>query len=82
MTGNQDDEFDSWLKLHPGVRDVLLDEAEKTFDPALHDSVAAHFETLARAKFRETEEDAQKFRATYEAGQMVDICTGRIFTEV
>lgn len=74
MTGT--DEAESWLKLHPGIRDELLEEAEKSFDPSVHDSVMARFESLARKKFRELEEQRRKFNEAVEAGEWVDPVTG------
>jgi hypothetical protein len=80
MTGNLQvpDEAESWLKLHPGIRDELLEEAEKSFDPSVHDSVLSCFEFLARRKFREQEEQRREFKEAYEAGEWVDPVTGKI----
>ena len=78
MTGNVQgtDEVEGWLTLHPGTRDELLEEAEKTFDPTVHDSVLSHYETLVRRKFREQEEQRRKFNEAVEAGEWVDPVTG------
>lgn len=78
MTGNVQgtDEVEGWLKLHPKERDDLLEAAEKTFDPTVHDSVLSHYETLARQKFREQEEQRREFNEALEAGEWVDPVTG------
>ncbi len=34
-----------------GMKDGLLEEAERTFDPTVHDSVLSHYESLARRKY-------------------------------
>lgn len=79
-TGNVQgtDEVETWLKLHPGIKDGLLEEAEKGFNPLVHDSVMSHFESLARQKFRELEETRREFNEALEAGKTVDAVTGKI----
>jgi len=77
-TGNVQgtDEVETWLKLHPGIKDGLLEEAERGFNPLVHDSILEHFESLARQKFREQEEQRRKFNEAVEAGEWVDPVTG------
>jgi hypothetical protein len=79
-TGNVQgtDEVETWLKLHPGIKDGLLEEAEKGFNPLVHDSILEHFESLARQKFRELEETRREFNEALEAGKTVDAVTGEI----
>jgi hypothetical protein len=79
-TGNVQgtDEVETWLKLHPGIKDGLLEEAEKGFNPLVHDSILEHFESLARQKFRELEEKRREFNEALEAGKTVDAITGKI----
>jgi RecA/RadA recombinase len=83
MTGNVQgtDEVEKWLKLHPGIKDGLLEEAEKTFDPTVHDSVLSHYESLARQKFREQEEQRLEFNEAVEAGEWVELVTGKILPD-
>ena len=78
VTGNVQgtDEVETWLKLHPGIKDGLLEEAEKGFNPLVHDSILEHFESLARQKFREQEEKRREFNDALEAGEWVDLVTG------
>lgn len=80
MTGNAqgNDEVETWLKLHPKERDDLLEAAEKGFNPLVHDSVLSHFESLARQKFRELEEQRLEFNEALSAGKTVDAITGEI----
>lgn len=79
-TGNVQgtDEVETWLKLHPGIKDGLLEEAEKGFNPLVHDSILEYFESLARQKFREQEETRREFNEALEAGKTVDAITGEI----
>ncbi len=70
--------YERWLALHPKEKDILLEEAEKGFDPLVHDSVMSHFESLARQKFRELEETRREFNEALEAGKTVDAITGEI----
>jgi len=75
VTGT-DEPYERWLKLHPKEKDILLEEAEKGFNPSLHDSVMSHFESLARQKIREHEEKRREFNEALEAGEWVDPVTG------
>jgi hypothetical protein len=70
--------YERWLALHPKEKDILLEEAEKGFNPLVHDSVMSHFESLARQKFREQEEKRREFNEALEAGKTVDAITGKI----
>lgn len=47
------EEVEAWLKHDPGLESRLLEEAEKTFDPAVHDSIMGHYVALAKRRFRE-----------------------------
>ena len=75
VTGT-DEPYERWLALHPNEKDILLEEAEKTFDPTVHDSILEHYESLARQKFRELEEKRREFNEALEAGEWVDLVTG------
>ncbi|NCC58204.1 MAG: hypothetical protein EOM17_11320 [Synergistales bacterium] len=71
-----DEPYERWLALHPKEKDILLEEAEKGFNPLVHDSILEHFESLARQKFREQEETRREFNEALEAGEWVDLVTG------
>lgn len=71
-----DEPYERWLALHPKEKDILLEEAEKGFNPLVHDSVMSHYESLARQKFRELEEKRREFNEAVEAGEWVDPVTG------
>ncbi|MPM11904.1 hypothetical protein SDC9_58255 [bioreactor metagenome] len=47
------EEVEAWLKHDPGLESRLLEEAEKTFDPAVHGSIMGHYEALVKRRFRE-----------------------------
>jgi len=77
VTGT-DEPYERWLALHPKEKDILLEEAERGFNPLVHDSVMSHFESLARQKFRELEETRREFNEALSAGKTVDAITGKI----
>ncbi|MGI6784151.1 MAG: RAD55 family ATPase [Aminivibrio sp.] len=45
--------IDSWMTLHPALRDELMAKAERDFNPEVHDSIMALYMELAERKYNE-----------------------------
>ena len=79
MTGvSLGEEIDQWMTLHPGLRDELLEQAERDYDPLQHDSVAGCYMDLARARYEQAQDERREFLSAYEAGATVDLATGEV----